>query len=198
MASADTTNPGPVAPTGVNHIVLNVRSMEESHQFWTELVGLRLVGEFRQRPDRPPTPRMRFYNGTGTGGAHHHDLALVENPNLPPPPTDWKMWDMPIAINHIAHHLSEPRGVVASARVSSGQGREVRPAHRPRHDAQPLSSRSQRLWCGAGVRSSARGLGERYRRRAQFCRGARSHEGAEALVDRTEVPVFGAPSGPPR
>jgi len=43
---------GPVAPIGVNHIVLNVRNIEESHQFWTEVVGLRLVGEFRQRPGR--------------------------------------------------------------------------------------------------------------------------------------------------
>ena len=71
MASAKATNSGPVSPTGVNHIVLNVRNMEESHQFWTEVVGLRLVGEFRQRPGRPPTPRMRFYNGMGTDGAHH-------------------------------------------------------------------------------------------------------------------------------
>jgi hypothetical protein len=33
---------------------------------------------------------------------HHHDVALVENPALPAPPADWKMWDMPMAINHIA------------------------------------------------------------------------------------------------
>ena len=77
------SKPGPAAPVGVNHIVLNVRNMDESHQFWTEVVGLRLVGEFRQRPGRPPTPRMRFYSGTGTTGVHHHDLALVENPKSP-------------------------------------------------------------------------------------------------------------------
>src|ERR1700733_934646 len=89
---------GPIAPIGVNHIVLNVRNMEESHQFWTEVVGLRLVGKFRQRPGR----KMWFYSGIGPDGLHHHDLALVENANLPPPPAEWGMWDMPMAINHIA------------------------------------------------------------------------------------------------
>jgi catechol 2,3-dioxygenase len=44
MVSAAATNSGPVSPIGVNHIVLNVRNMEESHQFWTDVVGLRLVG----------------------------------------------------------------------------------------------------------------------------------------------------------
>src|SRR5947207_958524 len=102
MESTEAATRRPVAPIGVNHIVLNVRNMDESHQFWTEVVGLRLVGEFRQRPERPPTPRMRFYSGTRTAGVHHHDLALVENPNLPPLPIEWKMWDMPVAINHIA------------------------------------------------------------------------------------------------
>ena len=67
MASAETANPGPVAPTGLNHIVLNIRDMEESHQFWTEIIGLRLVGEFRQRPGRPTTPRMQFYQRHGHG-----------------------------------------------------------------------------------------------------------------------------------
>lgn len=102
MASAQAAPREPVAPVGVNHVVLNVRNMDESHQFWTEIVGLRLVGELRPRPGRPPTPRMRFYSGTGMGGVHHHDIALVENPNLPSPPAEWKMWDLPVAINHIA------------------------------------------------------------------------------------------------
>src|ERR1700742_1956216 len=102
MTSPESANPGPVGPIGVNHIVLNVRNIEESHQFWTEVVGLRLVGEFRQRPDRPPTPKMRFYSGMGPHGLNHHDLALVESPNLPPPPEEWQMWGMPMAINHLA------------------------------------------------------------------------------------------------
>jgi catechol 2,3-dioxygenase-like lactoylglutathione lyase family enzyme len=44
---------------------------------------------------------MRFYCGAGRDRTHHHDLALVENPNLPPPPAEWSMSGLPIAINHI-------------------------------------------------------------------------------------------------
>jgi catechol 2,3-dioxygenase len=28
----------PVTPRGIDHLVLNVRDMEESHRFWTEIV----------------------------------------------------------------------------------------------------------------------------------------------------------------
>src|ERR1700743_2539588 len=71
MGSAKAAGPGPIAPIGVNHIVLNVRDMDESHQFWTEVVGLRLIGEFRQRAGRAPPARMRVYNGLGTARPHH-------------------------------------------------------------------------------------------------------------------------------
>ena len=97
-AKAKSEGRGSIVPIGVNHIVLNVRNMEESHQFWTEVVGLRLVGKFRQLPGR----KMWFYSGIDPDGLHHHDLALVENANLPAPPAEWGMWDMPMAINHIA------------------------------------------------------------------------------------------------
>ena len=32
-----------VSPSGINHLVLNVRDIEELHQFWTEIVGLKQV-----------------------------------------------------------------------------------------------------------------------------------------------------------
>ena len=32
------------SPVGINHVVLNVRDMESSHKFWTEVVGLKQVG----------------------------------------------------------------------------------------------------------------------------------------------------------
>ena len=35
----------PVAPVGLNHLVLNVRDIEESHRFWTEIIGFTQVGE---------------------------------------------------------------------------------------------------------------------------------------------------------
>ena len=44
----------PVAPIGINHLVINVRNMAESHRFWTEIVGLKQVGAVRPRGDRGP------------------------------------------------------------------------------------------------------------------------------------------------
>jgi len=99
---ADVTS-GPVAPVGLNHLVLNVRNLEESHRFWTEILGFTQVGEVHPRPDRPNPPRMRFYSGDhGSGSRSHHDIALVENTALPEPPRDWSMFGMPCAVNHIA------------------------------------------------------------------------------------------------
>ena len=68
-------------PSGVNHLVLNVRDIEESHRFWTELLGFRHVATSRHaRADGgPPT---RFYSGLKDGQLHHHDIALVQEPGL--------------------------------------------------------------------------------------------------------------------
>ncbi|MBV9828886.1 MAG: VOC family protein, partial [Alphaproteobacteria bacterium] len=99
---ADGTSPiAPVAPDeavtpgGINHLVINVRDMEESARFWTEVLGFKEVGRSGRRP-------MRFYSGDHSGQMNHHDIALVENPNLPKPPDNWEMFDSPVAINHIA------------------------------------------------------------------------------------------------
>jgi catechol 2,3-dioxygenase len=92
-------------PVGINHIVLNVRDIEESHRFWTEIVGLKQVGALQPRTDLGGTPpTMRFYSGDHGGKMAHHDLALVENRNLPAPPAQWVPFGTPHpqAINHIA------------------------------------------------------------------------------------------------
>ena len=65
----------PVTPRGVNHIVLNVRDLEESHRFWTEVVGFHQVGELKPTAQRPNPPKMRFYSGDHDGKYHHHDVA---------------------------------------------------------------------------------------------------------------------------
>src|SRR5258708_19749217 len=94
---------GPVTPRGINHLVLNVRDIEESHRFWTEVVGFHQVGQLTPTKDRPNPPKMRFYSGVredGTG--HHHDVALGQDRDLPEPPEDWPMFGMPCAINPIA------------------------------------------------------------------------------------------------
>ena len=84
-----------LTPAGINHLVINVRDIEESHKFWTEVLGFKEVGRSSRR-------NMRFYSGDHGGHMNHHDIALVENPNLPKPPAEWEMFDMPVAINHIA------------------------------------------------------------------------------------------------
>jgi catechol 2,3-dioxygenase-like lactoylglutathione lyase family enzyme len=93
---------GPVTPSGLNHLVLNVRNMDESHKFWTEVVGLRQVGQLKPRADRPNPPNMRFYSCDHSGKMNHHDIALVENTALPEPPKEWGMFGTPVAVNHIA------------------------------------------------------------------------------------------------
>lgn len=96
-----------VQPVGVNHVVLNVRDIEELHRFWTEIIGFKQVGELKKTPDRPNPPKMRFYSGDHGGRDFHHDVALVENPDLPPPPEEWQMFGMPVAVNHIAITLPD-------------------------------------------------------------------------------------------
>ncbi len=110
----DTANPKiaatpdrPVTPRGINHLVLNVRDIEESHRFWTEIIGFRQVGELKPTAQRSNPPKMRFYSGDREGQTHHHDLALVENRNLPEPPKEWSMFGAALAVNHIAITLPD-------------------------------------------------------------------------------------------
>ena len=55
---------GPVTPSGLNHLVINVRNIEETHRFWTEKLGFIQVGTF-DRPDPRGPRQMRFYIGKG-------------------------------------------------------------------------------------------------------------------------------------
>ena len=93
---------GVTAPAGVNHVVLNVHDIEESHEFWTEIVGLRQVGELHPDPAIGRHLVMRFYSGDHGGKPSHHDLALVENRNLPPRAEGGDLLEAPNAINHVA------------------------------------------------------------------------------------------------
>jgi catechol 2,3-dioxygenase len=82
-------------PTGLNHLVINVRNMEETHRFWTEMLGFRKVGagEFG-------FGEMQFYSADHGGGRlSHHDIAFCEVPTLPAPGPDGNLTS---AIGHIA------------------------------------------------------------------------------------------------
>jgi catechol 2,3-dioxygenase len=99
MASTTETQ-GPVTPSGLNHLVINVRNLEETHRFWTEKLGFIQVGEFRPRGDAGPRRLMQFYSGDhGEGRLNHHDIAFMEVPSLPAPDPDGTLVS---AIGHIA------------------------------------------------------------------------------------------------
>jgi catechol-2,3-dioxygenase len=84
-----------VAGASVNHLVLNVRDIEASHHFYTELLG------FEQCAELDHTMTMRFYRGDPS---HHHDLALVQisDPDGAPEPERWSMAPRRVGVNHIA------------------------------------------------------------------------------------------------
>ena len=181
-----------VTPRGINHLVLNVRDLEESHRFWTEIIGFRQVGELKPTPQRPHPPKMRFYSGDRGGQTHHHDIALVENRDLPAPPADWKMFGMPLAVNHIAITLPDreawsrqlaylqAKGVTFDRRVEHGMTHSLY-IHDPNgYGIELLYDLPREIWEGDidAALNYVKVL---------------PTEGAEALVDGTDnLPKFGA------
>jgi catechol 2,3-dioxygenase len=182
---------GPVAPSGLNHLVINVRNIEESHKFWTEMLGFTQVGEFQVRPERAPRRgAMRFYSGDHGGGQmNHHDIALVETPSLPPPSPD----AAPTAISHIAITLPnreawlrqlaylQSRGVPFEKRVEHGMTHSLYIRDPNGYGVELLYELPREFWEGD-------------------IQAALNHyvalptEGEEALADQTDnIPVFARP-----
>lgn len=194
--SQSASRQGPVAPRGINHLVLNVRDLEESHRFWTEIIGFKQVGELKQTPQRPNPPRMRFYSADHDGKDNHHDIALVENKDLPEPPKEWGMFGMPLAINHIAVTLPDreawlrqleylqERGVKFNRRVDHGMTHSLYINDPNGYGVELLYELPREVWEGdidAALNYAV----------------ALPTEGKEALQDRREdVPVFRAASQP--
>jgi catechol 2,3-dioxygenase len=180
-----------MTPTGLNHLVLNVRDLEEAHRFWTEIIGFKSVGELKKTPTRPNPPKMRFYSGDHGGGAlSHHDLALIENTALPAPAAD-PAQAAPSAIGHIAvalpsreawlaqlEHL-QARGVKFDRRVDHGMTHSVYIRDPNGYSVEVLYELPREVWAGDidGALNYAVSL---------------PTEGADALQDKTEVPVFQA------
>jgi catechol 2,3-dioxygenase len=190
-ADAPTTPREAIAPVGINHLVLNVRNMEESHQFWTEIMGFKQVGELHPRPDGS-RPKMRFYSGDHGGKLNHHDVALVEMPNLPPPP-EWNMFDSLLAINHVAIAMPsrdawlkqlaylQSRGVTFHRRVNHGMTHSLYITDPNGYGIEVLYELPREVW--EGDIEAALNYAERL-----------PTEGEEALVDDADnVPVFGKP-----
>lgn len=179
-----------ITPVGINHLVLNVRDLEESHAFWTDIMGFKQVGELHPRPDRPNPPKMRFYSGDHSGKMNHHDLALMEMPSLPPP-AEWSMSDSTVAINHVAITLPDrdawlqqiaflqSKGVEFHRRINHGMTHSVYISDPNGYGIEVLYELPRDVW--GGDIDAALNYAE-----------SLPTEGAEALVDETDnVPVFG-------
>src|SRR5712692_8813904 len=185
-----------ISPSGINHLVLNVRDIEESHKFWTEIVGLTQVAELQPRPDRPNPPKMRFYSGDHSGKLTHHDIALVESPNLPSA-KDWVLMNSSVAINHVALTMPsreawhkqlaflQSKGVKFNWRVNHGVTHSVYINDPNGYGVEFLYELPREMWEGDidGAINWAENL---------------PAEGPEALIDRTDTPTFGkAPATAP-
>jgi catechol 2,3-dioxygenase-like lactoylglutathione lyase family enzyme len=192
MSETRATARGPVTPSGLNHLVLNVRDLEESHRFWTEVVGFKQVGELKATPQRPNPAKMRFYSGDHGGNMNHHDIALIENTALPTPPAEWSMAGQPTAISHVA--ITFPNrdawlqqieylqscGVKFNRRVEHGMTHSLYINDPNGYGVELLYELPREVWAGdidAALNFAV----------------ALPTEGAEALNDRVEdVPVFHA------
>jgi catechol 2,3-dioxygenase-like lactoylglutathione lyase family enzyme len=189
-----------VTPRGVNHLVLNVRNMEESHRFWTEILGFRQVAELKPRPGRPPLT-MRFYSGVNEhGDVNHHDLALCEvleapasDPDAPP----WGLQPRHLGLNHVAITYPDreswlkqlaflrEKGVPFHLRINHGMTHSVYISDPNGHGVEVLYELAPEVWMGDI--DGAQNYSERL-----------PTEGEASMVDKTDNPVFGQAAAPAR
>jgi catechol 2,3-dioxygenase len=186
MASAQT-------PRGVNHVVLNVRDLEASHRFWTEVIGFRCVAELKPKPGR--TMKMRFYSGVRENGdVSHHDLALAQIPEaggLTPQP--WAMTPRGIGLNHVAIAYPDreswlqqiaflkARGVPFHLRIDHGMTHSVYIADPDGYGIEILYELPREVW--QHDIEGAQNYSERI-----------PPDSEAALTDSTDYPRFGAPA----
>jgi len=167
-----------------------------SHRFWTEIIGFRCVAELKPIPGRQ-RPKMRFYSGLDANGdVTHHDLALAEVPqSSSEAPEPLNLMPARIGLNHVAIAWTDreswlrqlaflqSKGVPFLRRVNHGMTHSVYIADPDGHGIEVLYELPREVWEGDidGAQNYAEML---------------PTEGAEALVDRAENPVFSAKEGP--
>jgi len=153
-------------------------------------MGFKQVGELHPRSDRPNPSKMRFYSGDHRGKMQHHDLALMEMPNLPPPAA-WSMSESQVAINHVAIMLPsreawlkqiaflQSKGVTFHRRINHGMTHSVYISDPNGYGIEVLYELPREVW--EGDIDAALNYAEPL-----------PTEGEEALVDTADnVPVFG-------
>ena len=186
-------------PRAINHVVLNVTNMEVSHRFWTEIIGFKCVAQLKQVPGRT-RPNMRFYSGVDAhGGLTHHDLALAEVPKTgddgDAAHDEWKLMPRRAGLNHIAIAwpdreswlkqvaFLQAKGVPFHRRINHGMTHSVYISDPDGHGIEVLYELPREVW-------------EHDIDAAQNYSEQLPTEGSEALVDRTDNPVFGAAEAP--
>jgi catechol 2,3-dioxygenase len=180
-------------PRGINHLVLNVRNLDVAHRFWTEIIGFKCVAELKPIPGRA-RPKMRFYSGVDAhGDVTHHDLALAEVPAETPADErgTWNLMPARVGINHVAIawpdreswlkqvEFLQSKGVTFHRRINHGMTHSVYISDPDGHGIEVLYELPREVW--EGDIDAAQNYSE-----------ALPTEGAEALVDKTENPVFEA------
>jgi catechol 2,3-dioxygenase len=185
------------SPRGINHLVLNVRNLEASHKFWTEIIGFKCVAALKPIPGRK-RPKMRFYSGVDAhGDVTHHDLALAEiaQTGESGSPEEWNLMSNRPGINHVAIcwpdreswlkqvAFLQSKGVPFHRRVNHGMTHSVYISDPDGHGIEVLYELPREVWGGDidGAQNYAENL---------------PTEGAEALIDRMDNPVFAGSAQP--
>jgi catechol 2,3-dioxygenase len=171
-----------------------VTDIEVSHRFWTEIIGFRCVAQLKQVPGRT-RPNMRFYSGVDPqGGVTHHDLALAEVPKTPEnggaAHDEWKLMPRRAGLNHVAIAWPDreswlkqvaylqSKGVPFHRRINHGMTHSVYISDPDGHGIEVLYELPREVW--EGDIDAAQNFSEQL-----------PTEGEEALIDRTDYPVFG-------
>ena len=198
MPNSDPSVPAPPAaqpPRAINHLVLNVRDLEASHRFWTEMIGFRCVAELKPIPGRK-RPKMRFYSGVdASGGVTHHDLALAEVPptggNGRSDHEEWSLMPGRVGLNHVAIAWPDreswlkqlaflrSRGVPFHRRVNHGMTHSVYISDPDGHGIEVLYELPRDVW--EGDIDAAQNYAEQL-----------PTDGDDSMIDRMDNPVFGA------
>ena len=186
---------GAQTPRGVNHIVLNVRDIEVSHRFWTEIVGFRCVAELKPQPGKV-RPKMRFYSGVADNGdVSHHDVALAEVPRKEGAPAaegspeTWSLMGPKVGLNHVAIawpdreswlkqlEFLQAKGVTFHRRINHGMTHSVYISDPDGHGIEVLYELPREVWEHDidGAQNFAEQL---------------PTEGDQALIDTKDNPIF--------
>ena len=185
-------------PTGpaFQHLALMVRDIEKSHRFYTEALGFKQCGALDPQVTinaAGVSVDFRFYRGAPD---RHHDFALVQTPDptpFPPANTEWSMFENKVGINHIAIcypsrdeflqrlEVLRDQGVEFRQRGNHGMTHSVYVSDPDGNGIEVLYELPETVWAGDvnGALNYWQGM---------------PTDGAEALTDDTDYPVFNTSS----